>query len=68
MKLDMTELGLDQNQPRKLEMRESPQDAWQQYELERFGADGRVRLQLANGGEQGRRWVDLTKCEYRWLQ
>ena len=66
--LDMPELGLDPRQPRRLEMRESTVDPWNTFVLERFGADGRVRLLLEGGGAQTRRWVDLTKCEYRWLQ
>ena len=37
-------------------------------DCERFGADGRVRLQLVGGAAQTRKWVDLTKCEYCWLQ
>ena len=68
VRLDMPELGLDPRQPRRLEMRESTVDPWNTYILERFGADGRVRLLLEGGGAQPRRWVDLTKCEYRWLQ
>ena len=35
---------------------------------ERFGADGRVRLQLEGGAAQTRKLVDLAKCAYRWLQ
>ena len=68
VRLDMPELGLEPGQPRKLELRESNREPWSTYELERFGADGRVRIVLQGGGAQTRRWVDLTKCEYRWLQ
>ena len=68
VRLDMPELGLEPGQPRRLEMRESATDPWNVYRLERFGADGRVLLQLDEGGAQTRKWVDLTKCEYRWLQ
>ena len=68
VRLDMPELGLESGQPRRLEMRESPVDPWNVYTLERFGADGRVRLLLQDGAAQTRKWMDLTKCEYRWLQ
>jgi hypothetical protein len=68
VRLDMPELGLEPGQPRRLEMRESPTSPWNVYTLERFGADGRVRLALQDGAAQTRKWVDLTKCEYRWLQ
>ena len=68
VRLDMPELGLEPGQPLRLEMRESATDPWNVYRLERFGADGRVRLQLDEGGAQTRKCVDLTKCEYRWLQ
>jgi hypothetical protein len=65
VRLDMPELGLEAGQPRRLEMRESSVDPWNVYTLERFGADGRVRLLLQDGAAQTRKWVDLTKCEYR---
>ena len=68
VRLDMPELGLEPGQPRRLAMRESPVGPWNTYTLERFGADGRVRLLLQDGAAQTRKWVDLTKCEYRWLQ
>ena len=68
VRLDMPELGLEPGQPRRLEMRESVTDPWNIYVLERFGADGRVRLLLEGGAAQTRKWMDLTKCEYRWLQ
>ena len=68
VRLDMPELGLEPGQLRRLEMRESPVEPWSTYILERFGADGRVRLLLQDGAAQTRKWVDLTKCEYRWLQ
>ena len=67
VKLDMPELELSADQPRRLEMREGPADAWTEYVIDRFGADGRVRLVLEGGGAQTRRWVDRTKCGYRWL-
>ena len=68
VRLDMPELGLEPGQPRRLELRESNLDPWNTYVLERFGADGRARIMLEGGAAQSRRWVDLTKCEYRWLQ
>merc|ERR1712115_487056 len=39
IKLDMPELGLRPGQPRRLEMRESPQQPWNTYEIDRFGVD-----------------------------
>ena len=68
VKLDMPALGLEPGQPRRLELRESALDPWNTYNIERFGADGRVRLQLEGGAAQTRKWVELTKCEYRWQQ
>ena len=68
VKLDMPELELEPGQPRRLELRETLQDDWGQYTIEKFGADGRVLIKLDGGGAQTRRWVDLTRCEYRWLQ
>ena len=67
IKLDMPELGLQSGQPRRIEMRESPHQPWNTYEIDRFGVDGRVRLSLADGVAQSQKWVDLTKCEYRWV-
>ena len=68
VRLNMPELGLQPGKPRRLEMRESSVDPWNTYVLERFGADGRVRFLLEGGAAQTRKWVDLTKREYRWLQ
>ena len=67
VKLDMPELELSPDQPRRLELRETPLQPWNEYTIDRFGADGRVRLCLAGGAAQTRKWVDLSKCEYRWL-
>ena len=67
VRLDMPELDLQPGQPRKLEMRETPAQPWNEYVIDRFGADARVRLSYPDGVAQSRKWVDLTKCEYRWL-
>ena len=67
VRLDMPELDLQPGQPHRLELRSNPAEPWAEYTIDRFGADGRVRLCLAGGTAQTRRWVDLTKCEYRWL-
>ena len=67
VKLDMPELDLSADQPRKLEMREGPASPWNTYRIDRFGVDGRVRLVLDGGAVQTSKWVDLSKCEYRWL-
>ena len=64
IKLDMPELELRPGQPKRLEMREKETQPWNVYEIERFGVDGRVNLRLPGGDA---RWVDLTRCEYRWL-
>ena len=40
---------------------------WNTYQIDRFGLDGRVRLVLDGGAVQTSKWVDLSKCEYRWL-
>ena len=52
VKLDMPELELSADQPRRLEMRAGPGDAWNTYVIERFGVDGRVRLMLEGGAAQ----------------
>ena len=67
IKLDMPELDLSPDQPRRLEMRETPTQPWNEYVIERFGADGRVRLSIPGGAAQDSKWVDLSKCEYRWI-
>ena len=63
-KLDMPELELRPGQPKRLEMRERETQPWNEYVVERFGIDGRVNLRVPGGAA---RWVDLSKCEYRWL-
>ena len=64
VRLDMPELELHPGQPRRLEMRTSPIQPFNEYRIEKFGADGRVLLRTEGGGAS---WHDLTKCEYRWL-
>ena len=44
VRLDMPELELSPDQPRRLELRETPLQPWNEYTIDRFGADGRVRL------------------------
>ena len=65
IKLDMPELELRPGQPKRLEMRMKETQPWGEYTVERFGLDGRVSLRTPAGSAQ---WVDLSKCEYRWLQ
>ena len=65
IKLDMPELELRPGQPKRLEMRMKETQPWGEYTVERFGLDGRVSLRTPGGSAQ---WVDLSKCEYRWLQ
>ena len=65
VRLDMPELVLSANQPRKLLMRTRPTQPWNEYTIERFAADGRVQLRLEDGHA---RWYDLSECEYSWLE
>ena len=68
VKLDLPEIGLDPNQPRALEIRFDEGGEWTQWELERFAADGRVKVRKRTdegGGED--RWLDLTQVRYRWI-
>ena len=67
VKLDMPELELAPNQPRRVEMRERPGEAFSVYKIERYSQDGRVKLTLEDGAPGSGKWVDLTECEYRWL-
>ena len=67
VKLDLPEVQLDPSQPRKLELREGTSNEWSQFEIDKFGVDGRVRLTVPGGGTQQSRWIDLSKSEYRWL-
>ena len=64
VRLDMPELELSANQPRRLEMRASDTQPFNEYTIEKFGVDGRVLLRLEGGNAE---WHDLTQCEYRWL-
>ena len=64
IKLDMPELELRGDQPRRLEMRKSEASPWNEYVIEKFSPDGRVLLRLPGGDAT---WYDLTKVEYRWL-
>ena len=45
-------------------MRTAPTQPFNEYTIEKFGADGRVLLRLEGGDAT---WHDLTECEYRWL-
>ena len=65
VKLDMPELELSPTQPRRLEMRERETQPWNEYFIERFAPDGRVSIRH---GDSEARWVDLSRCEYRWLE
>ena len=64
VRLDMPELELSPDQPRRLEMRTAVTQPFNEYVIERFGVDGRVLLRIEGGGAE---WHDLSKCEYRWL-
>ena len=71
VKLDMPELELRLGQPRNIEMRERETQPFNVWVIERFGSDGRVFVRVegaADGDVSSGRWVDLTKCEYRWVE
>ena len=65
VKLDMPELELNPGQPRNIEMRERETQPWNIYTIERFAQDARVSIRH---GTEAARWVDLSKCEYRWVE
>ena len=67
VKLDLPELDLQEGQLRRIEMRMREGDPWTAYEIDRFAADGRVNLRSLEEGVGGSKWVDLSRCEYRWL-
>ena len=67
IKLDMPELELEASQPRKVSVKEGTSGEFNTYLIDRFGIDGRVRVQLEDGAAHTRKWLDLSKCEYRWL-
>ena len=64
VRLDMPELELSPDQPRRLEMRTAATQPFNEFVIERFGADGRALLRTDGGGAA---WHDLSRCEYRWL-
>ena len=67
-KLDMPEfdIELDAQQPRKLEIFDEDRDEWYRCTLERAAVDGRLFLRF-EGEVDDARWMDLTKCRYRWV-
>ena len=67
IKLDVPELELEASQPRKVSIKEIATGECNTYIIDRFGVDGRVRVQLEDGAAATRKWLDLSKCEYRWL-
>ena len=69
VKIEMPPIHLDPEQPRRLEILPQGGDehaAWEQWVVEGFGVDGRVRLRsiLDPGIVE---WRDLSECRYRWL-
>ena len=64
VRVDLPEVDLRPSQPRRMLMRSKPSQPLNEYEVERFAADGRVQLKLKDG-ERG--WFDLAQCEYSWL-
>ena len=71
MKLDMPELELRPDQPRRIEMRERETQPFNTWRIDRFGSDGRVFVRLdgaAADDMSSGKWIDLTRCEYRWVE
>jgi hypothetical protein len=66
VRLDMPELELREGQLRRIEMRSVDGEPWELYQIDRFAADGRVRLRPEAEGAAPR-WVDLSRCQYRWV-
>ena len=66
IKVDMPELDIDPDQPRKLEVHDPASDEWKPHEVLRFSVDGRVLLRdLANPVTST--WTDLATKRYRWI-
>ena len=65
----MPEFDIDPNQPRELEINEDPSDpdeGWVRYRIEKFSVDGTVLLR-SHEHRNRIKWVDLSKCRYRWI-
>ena len=68
VKLDMPELELRPDQPRRVEIRERETQLFNMWKIERFGSDGRVFVRLdgaAADDMSSGEWIDLTRCAYR---
>ena len=65
IRLDLPELELMPDQPRKLEMQGDDGVTWTVKKISRFSADGRVFLHNEDGS--GGEWFDLTKEKYRYV-
>jgi len=66
VRVELPELVLDPNAPRRLEIQEESSETWNAWNVEKFAADGRVRLRDARDARVAR-WFDLSKVKYRWL-
>ena len=64
VKVDMPELDLAPGQPRGVEVRSTVDGPWRRGRIERFGVDGRVCVKFDAGDSQ---WLDLSECEYRYV-
>ena len=64
IRLDLPELELVPDQPRKLEIQDDDWVTWTVKKISRFSADGRVFLHDMDGGSG--EWYDLAKERYRY--
>ena len=65
IKLDLPELELMPDQPRRIEVQDKDGSTWNALTISRFAADGRVFLVAP--GSAGGKWYDLSKEKYRYL-
>ena len=63
-KLDMPELELSVDQPKRFDIRIVPTLPFNEYRIEKFGIDRKVSLRMEGVDAT---WHDLSKCEYSWL-
>ena len=69
VRVDLPSLSLAAGQPRVLETANPDADGWTRWRIERFAADGRVKLVCQEANQEGRvEWRDLSQTRYRWVQ
>ena len=64
--LDMPELDVDPNQPRRIEVYDNRTDVWSEAVIEQIAVDGKVALRFKDFPSEWS-WVDLTRVRYRWM-